>query len=300
MARWIRVLSSMSLVLLSACGGGSGVPVVLSSGDVIPGAGSAQKGPFLAGATVTLNALTERTTLYTSTSKRPFLAPSGRSFTLETDGLGQFDTSGIVLRGSPAAGHEQFLEAHVEGYFFDEISGQRSSELIALRAVLDASRQKLNINVLTDLSRARTLALARAQLSACVTTSASTDANVGAGCIVTTDELEAARAQAEREVLAAFNIPLDRLGAYKSFGDLNIRNIASATSVFDKVAPADQALLALSALVVQIGRDGAGITAFINAFEADLADNGRLMIPACARRSAVPARSSTSARSPAT
>jgi|GEM_PF-1341996 len=275
MAGWRMAVVTGVIALLAGCGGGAGGPVVLPGGDLTPGTGTAQKGPFLAGTTVTLNTLTERTTVYNSTTRRPFLAPTGRSFTLETDALGQFDTSGIVLRGGTAAGHERFLEAHAEGYFFDEISGQRSSELIALRAVVDASRQKLHINVLTDLSRARTLALARAQLVGCTTTDTSTESNVGAACIVTDAELAAARAQAEREVLAAFNIPSDRLGSYASFGDLNIRNIAKATGLLDKVAPADQALLALSALVVQIGRDGAGITAFINAFESDLAD-GRL------------------------
>ncbi len=267
----------MSLLALVSCGGGTGTggPTTLPSGDIQLGAGSAQKGPFLAGATVTLNTLTDRTVTYTTGTQRPFLAPSGRSFTLETDSLGRFDASGIVL-SSVATSPEQFVEAHVDGYFFDEISGQRSGETIALRAVIDTSKQKPNINVLTDLSRARIFKLAREQLAGCTTNSNTTAANTGANCIVSSAEFGAARAQAEREVLAAFNIPVQQLGSYTSFSDLNIRNIANATSVFDKVAPADQALLAISALVVQIGRDGAGITEFINAFETDLAADGRL------------------------
>ena len=191
---------------------------------------------------------------------------------METDSLGRFDSSGIVLT-STGTSPELFLEAHVDGYFFDEITGLRSGETIALRAVIDTTTQKANINVLTDLSRARTLKLAREQLAGCTATTAT---NLGANCIVTSAEFGAVRAQAEKEVLAAFNIPVQQLGSYKSFSDLNMRNIASATSVFDTVTPADQALLAISALVVQIGRDGAGITEFINAFETDLAADGRL------------------------
>jgi hypothetical protein len=270
-------LAVIALLTLASCGGGTGTggPTTLPGGDIQLGTGTAQKGPFLAGATVTLNTLTDRTIAYTAATQRPFLAPSGRSFTLETDSLGRFDASGIVL-STASTSPEQFVEAHVEGYFFDEINGQRSGETIALRAVIDTTKQKPNINVLTDLSRARTLKLAREQLAGCTTTGTTTAANTGANCIVTSAEFGAARAQAEREVLAAFNIPVQQLGSYTSFSDLNIRNIASATSLFDKVAPADQALLAISALVVQIGRDGAGITEFINAFEADLAADGKL------------------------
>lgn len=265
----------LSLLTLASCGGGNGGSITLPNGDIQLGTGSAQKGPFLAGATVTLNTLTDRTIVYNSTTQRPFLAPSGRSFTLETDSLGRFDANGIVLTNTGTS-PELFVEAHVDGYFFDEITGLRSGETIALRAVIDTTTQKANINVLTDLSRARTLKLAREQLAGCTTTSTTTAANTGANCIVTSAEFSAVRAQAEKEVLAAFNIPVQQLGSYTSFSDLNMRNIASATSIFDKVTPADQALLAISALVVQIGRDGAGITEFINAFETDLAADGRL------------------------
>ena len=51
----------LSLLTLASCGGGSGGSITLPNGDIQLGAGSAQKGPFLAGATVTLNTLTDRT-----------------------------------------------------------------------------------------------------------------------------------------------------------------------------------------------------------------------------------------------
>lgn len=80
--------------VLAACGSG-GTPAGLTisaNGDMNVAQGSAQKGPFIAGSTVTLNVLSPSTFIYevdTSgaavakrTYKLPVLSQTGKSFTL--------------------------------------------------------------------------------------------------------------------------------------------------------------------------------------------------------------------------
>jgi len=272
------LLIACSVLFLAACGGGSPSGLtVLPNGDLTVASGSAQKGPFIAGSTVTLNTLTDTSpnpAAAASSATKPFLAPSGKSFTLETDSTGTFDSTALTFSAT-----EKFIQANVEGYFFDEITGLRSDDYIALRGVVDITTQKLQINILTDLAKARTVKLARDQVALCKITTAAT-ANVAAvlsaDCSLTSAEFTLARTQAEKEVLQAFNIPIRLLGdTFTSFANMNFKNIAN-TGFLSSSAPSDQVLLALSALVVQIGKDGAGITEFINAFEADLAADGRL------------------------
>jgi hypothetical protein len=264
------LLIACSTLILAACGGGGpGGLTVLPNGDLTVASGSAQKGPFIAGSTVTLNTLTDTSpnpVAAASSATKPFLAPSGRSFTLETDSTGTFDSTALTFLAS-----EKFIQANVEGYFFDEITGLRSDDYIALRGVVDITTQKLQINILTDLAKARTVKLARDQVATCSTATAAK-----ANCTLDSAEFTTARTQAEKEVLQALNIPIRLLGdSFTSFANMNFKNIAN-TSFLSSPAASDQVLLALSALVVQIGKDGAGITEFINAFEADLAADGRL------------------------
>lgn len=265
------LLIACSALFLAACGGGgSGGLTVHPNGDLTIASLSAHKGPFLAGSTVTLNTLTYTSpnpATAASSATKPFLAPSGKSFTLETDSESKVDMSALTFSAT-----ENFIQANVEGYFFDEITGLRSDDYIALRGVMDISDPKIkfNINILTDLAKARTVKLARDQVAFCSTATAAK-----ANCTLISDEFTAARLQAEKEVLKAFNIPVHLIGDFTSFANMNFKNIAN-TSFLSSPAASDQVLLALSALVVQIGKDGAGITEFINAFEADLAADGRL------------------------
>ncbi|MFM2120519.1 MAG: hypothetical protein RL722_1987, partial [Pseudomonadota bacterium] len=137
---------------------------------------------------------------------------------------------------------------------------------ITLRAVSNLKTDKaLNVNVLTDLSRERTLVLARAAATAAAAAiSPATNPAVSATLFNT------ARTQAQGEVLKAFGIKPADLGGVPSFGEMDLRKLVT------EVTPrsADQILLAISALVAQIGQDGAGVTDFLSRFEADLADNG--------------------------
>jgi hypothetical protein len=274
--RNVNTLASIALcAVIAGCGSGGGSPSGLSflpNGDMSIANGSAQKGPFIAGSTVTLNVLTQSTFTYESNGgapgtiirsseyKRPVLSQTGKSFTLETNNLGVFDISSLAF--SPT---QNLMQVSVEGYYFDEITGVRSSDQIALRGIFDVSSTNLNVNILTDLSRARIVQLAR---TFCPTPTVA--------CTLTAAQITSSIEQAEREVLQAFNVPIHLLGSpQKRFADMNFKNIADS-GFMSPTKPEDQLLLAISALVMQIGQEGSGITEFINAFESDIADNGVL------------------------
>lgn len=272
-----RALTPIVAMALAACGSGGGPEglTVLSSGEMVVASGSGQKGPFIAGSTVTLNILTPSTFVYQvdastavikrTLSKVPVLSQTGKSFTLETDNSGVFKTEALVFLSN-----ENLVQASVEGFYYDEITGVRSTSPIALRGIIDISKTSLNVNILTDLSRARILKLARDRAN-CLPTTQTTIA-----CNLTSLDLTSIIEKAEGEVLAAFNVPANALGAEsKRFADMNFKNIANA-GMLTSPSAADQLLLAISSLVMQIGDEGAGVTEFINAFEEDLANDGIL------------------------
>ena len=101
--------------------------------------GYSQKGPFVTGTSVTLQELDGES-----------LAQTGKSFKGDiSKNNGEFVISSVSLV-SPYA----LLEA--TGYFRNEITGEKSSGTITLNALTDLSqREKVNINVLTHLTRKR-------------------------------------------------------------------------------------------------------------------------------------------------
>ena len=141
--------------------------------------GVSQKGPFVTGSAVKLYELDGKT-----------YAQTGKSFTgkITTDD-GIFSVSNVTL-ASPYA----LLEAN--GYFRNEITGDKSSGTITLNALTDLSdREKVNINLLTHLEYERVLYL------------------MGTGI-----DLSAAKKQAEAEILNAFGIK----GDFENSEDLDI------------------------------------------------------------------------------
>ncbi|MEY8877509.1 MAG: hypothetical protein AB9M60_13445 [Leptothrix sp. (in: b-proteobacteria)] len=229
-------------------------------------AGQVEKGPLLRGSTVTINTLTTAsvalaagtTTVLpgTTATTLPALVPSGASFTMEVK-----DDFGTFAPQSAAIFQSAFIETNAEGYYFNELTGQRSDDIIALRGVSNLKSDKaINVNLLTDLAKERTLALARAAAAAATTAPGN----------VTPAIFDAARKQAQLETLRAFNIDSRELGTVNAFAELDLKKISTEATA----RPADNILLALSALVVQIGQDGSGVSDFQNRFEADLADNG--------------------------
>lgn len=254
------------LILLSACsGGGEGgsVDASTAAAPVHALSGQVEKGPLLRGSTVTINTLTATPVLLaagsttaisnTAAVSLPALVPTGVSFTLEVkDDYGSFAPQSAAIYQTPSG----FIETTAEGYYLNELTGQRSSDYIALRGLSNLrSDTAINVNILTDLSKERTLALARSA------------AGTGA---VTSAIFNTARRQAQTETLRAFGIEARELGSVNAFAEMDLKRIGVDSSA----RPADTILLALSALVVKIGQNGSGVSDFINRFEADLADNG--------------------------
>lgn len=159
--------------------------------------GVLQKGPFVMGSVVKLYELDGKT--YAQTGK----SFSGKIFTEE----GFYNISKVTL-ASPYA----LLET--SGYFRNEISGNKSKGAITLNALTDLSnREKVNINLLTNLEYLRVLYL------------------VGSGF-----DLLSAKKLAEAEILNAFGIKYE----FVSSEDLDI---------FGK-GDANAALLAFSVLML--------------------------------------------------
>lgn len=231
-----RLLATLLLLatgwVVSGCGGGSSPTPESAGGPWRAEAGSAQKGPLVRGSWVSLGELLPGS-----------LQPSGASYNLEVaDDLGRFDPRAIDF-GS------RYLEATALGYYFDEVSGRTSSSMIVLRALADLQVDRsINVNMLTDLSRARI----RSQVAS------------------SAQGFAAARLAAQRGALARFFIynsaDLMPGGATDPahFGELDI----------GAGRDADDMLAAVSAVLVEAGGSPAGITRLLSDFEADLADNG--------------------------
>ena len=209
--------------LLSACGGGS------SGGSTTPvppattyaaTAGVAQKGPLMAGSSVTARELGLN------------LSATGNLYTYATMANGSFAPTDKYA--SP------LLAMTATGSYADEVTGAASDGPATLKSYANLNTETvLNVNVLTTLAFTR------------VNTLLNTNGMAFAD----------ARAQAEREVLAAFGITLGTSPG--AFGSLD----ASANTDGGHI------LAALSSVIVQ-GRTSAQVGALLATLQADIASNG--------------------------
>ena len=136
-------------------------------------AGVSQKGPFLAGSSVAIQELDGHTFVQTGKSFRASIK----------NNLGDFVVKGVTLAS-------QYALLEVNGYYRNEISGERSKGVIALNALTDLSdRNHVNVNMLTHFVTDRILNL------------------VQKGGMSFRD----AKKQAETEVLASFGV-LENIG----------------------------------------------------------------------------------------
>lgn len=241
-------------VLLAACGGGDGAKVGKTDNGFTVEGGVAQKGPLAAGSRVTIDELIAST-----------FASAGASYNLQTTGdLGNFDASSLRFT-------RQHIKTFVSGYYLNELTGNVANDQVSLMAYSDLDVDRLvNVNLLTTLAGPRIEKLIR-------------DNNNTA----TYRKFGAARAQAQKEVLAAFRIyngslylqgGMDATGQRivpANFNELDLSNGQVSSAI----------LAALSAVAVKAGGSGAGISEFIADFQADLADDG--MINGSAPRTAV-------------
>ncbi|WP_180269052.1 RagB/SusD family nutrient uptake outer membrane protein [Sphingobacterium sp. 1.A.5] len=104
--------------------------------------GAVEKGPFVRGSVVTIYELSED------------LTPTGKSFKSEiVDDIGSFSLEGVVLSSN-------FVQLSVNGFYFNEISGDLSNSPITLNALADiSSNNTVNVNILSHLEEKRVKSL---------------------------------------------------------------------------------------------------------------------------------------------
>ena len=185
--------------------------------------GVSQKGPFVKGSTVTAYEL--------DGSKS--LLQTGRSFsgTISQDD-GRFNMSNVSLQSS-------FVRLSVNGYYRNEVTGERSASPITLNAVTDLyARNTVNVNLLTHLEYDRVAQLLRE----------------GGGTL----DIKKVKKQAEKEIFNAFHFDVSDFGYSE---DLD---------VFGKTE-ADAALLAIS-ILLQGDRSEAELTELLAELSSDFED----------------------------
>ncbi|MBW3545986.1 MAG: hypothetical protein KY428_10380, partial [Bacteroidetes bacterium] len=128
--------------------------------------GFVQKGPFINGTSITISELNQK------------LMPTGRSFNTQiVDNKGSFQLNNVSLSS-------QFVELKADGFYFNEVSGNSSAAPLTLYALSDLSdKSSINVNVLSYLEKARVEYL-----------------------IANGSKFPDAKKQAQREILAVFNI----------------------------------------------------------------------------------------------
>ena len=251
-----NIITVAVVLFLSACGGGEGRVVDADSRNYTVESGLAQKGPLMQGSQITINELST-----------PNFQPTGRSFGLEvSNNDGKFNPTGIYFL-SP------YLSTTAIGYYFNEITGSPSNDLVFLRGLSDVSAgadTAINVNVLSGFSKNRIINLV----------TGTNLINPATGLTYSSSPARLsftnARAQAQAENLKAFFIynGSSILGGSSANG---IEKPANFTALdLGRNRAADQLLAAISAVVMTAGQNGNGVNTLLSQIEADFADDGLL------------------------
>ena len=185
-------------------------------------AGVTQKGPFVKGSAVTVQGIDCETLKFTDEVFEGEVKSDKGDFTVED----------ITLKSTCAL-------FEVTGEYRSEISGNKSSEKLTLHALTDLKdRKNVNINVLTELEYERLMNLVTEK----------------------DKKFAEAKAQAEEEVLAAFDIK----GSFEEFENLNIFESGDENA----------ALLAVS-VMMQAETDDAGLANRLDKFADSFAETGK-------------------------
>jgi hypothetical protein len=184
--------------------------------------GYAQKGPFINGSSVTVYDL------------QSDLSPTGKSYNSQiTDNKGTFQLSNIPLSSN-------YVSLRVDGFYFNEISGQQSAAQITLYALSDISgKTDINVNILTDLERPRVEYLMKQGKS-----------------------FADSKIQAQKEILAIFNIEKSDI---KTSENLNISESGDDNGI----------LLAISS-ILQGYRSESELTELLSNIRNDIKEDGIL------------------------
>lgn len=129
------VMAFAMLCLLSSCDTNEKEDPYTEKYDL---SGYAQKGPFAMGSQILINELDSA------------LVPTGRTFSTQTQ-----DYSGIyAINGVELASN--FVQIRVDGFYFNEVSGELSETQLSLSGIMDLSQADLqNLNILTHLEQYR-------------------------------------------------------------------------------------------------------------------------------------------------
>ena len=185
-------------------------------------AGVTQKGPFVKGSAVTVQGIDCKTLEFTDELFEGKVKSDKGDFTVED----------VSLKSTCAL-------FEVTGVYRNEISGKKSSEKLTLHALTDLKdRKNVNINVLTELEYERLMFLVTEKGK----------------------KFAEAKAQAEKEVLAAFDIK----GDFVEFENLNIFESGDENA----------ALLAVS-VMMQAETDDAGLVTRMEKFADSFAETGK-------------------------
>lgn len=132
--------------------------------------GYVQKGPFINGTMITISELDQE------------LVATGKNFTTQTtDNKGSFSLEGVELQSN-------FVQLMANGFYFDEVSGEKSVAPLTLFALADTSAvSSVNINPLSHLEKDRVIYLMQNEEKSFAN----------------------AKKQAQQEVLAIFGIQKD-------------------------------------------------------------------------------------------
>jgi hypothetical protein len=184
--------------------------------------GFAQKGPFINGSSVTVYDLESN------------LTSTGKSFNTQiVDDKGTFELSDIKLSS-------HLIKLRADGFYYNEVLGRQSAAQLTLYALADTKdKTNINVNLLTHLEKSRVEYL-----------------------IKEGEIFSVAKAQAQTEILAIFNIQKDSILASET---LNIFENGDDNGI----------LLAIS-LLLQGYRSEAELTELVSNISQDLSTDGIL------------------------
>jgi len=225
--KWILPAFALGSIFMAACSDGDKTADTSEESEGIVAvkdldvAGVSQKGPFVEGSAVTVQGVDCQTMELTDEKF---------SGSVKSD-KGDFALDNVTLSSSCAL-------FEVTGKYRNEVTGKKSSKEITLHALTDLKdRKNVNINLLTELEYERLMYL--------VTEKGKTFAE--------------AKEQAEKEVLAAFDIA----GSFEEFENLNIFESGDENA----------ALLAVS-VMMQAETDDAGLAKRVDKFADSFVETG--------------------------
>jgi hypothetical protein len=184
--------------------------------------GFVQKGPFISGTSILISELEND------------LSQTGKSFhTQITDNKGRFEISNIQLVSN-------FISLRADGFYYNEVSGERSNSQITLYAISDISgKSAINVNLLSHLEKSRVEYL-----------------------ISQGESFSNAKNQAQSEILAIFKFEMNSID-YSEQLDITKEGDGNA-------------ILLAASLILQGQRTEGELTELLSNISADLREDGIL------------------------